>query len=119
MMQYTNGEPHTFRTIVIFAWVICLSVWIALGILTIWQSWLVSTGETSVERMKLSYERSRAKKAGKQFHSPFNFGLKQNWQNTLGFNGWREFCRHVLLPSRKRGDECAENIKFTLKPADL
>lgn len=119
MMQYTNGEPHTFRTIVIFAWVICLSVWIALGILTIWQSWLVSTGETSVERMKLSYERSRAKKAGKVFHSPFNFGIKQNWQNTLGFSGWREFCRHVLLPSRKRGEECAENIKYTLKPADL
>jgi len=119
MMMHTKGEPHFFRTVTIFAWIICLSVFIALGILTIWQSWLVSTGETSVERMKLSYDRTRAKKAGKEFHSPFNFGLKRNWQNTLGFNNKREFCLHVLLPSRKRGDECLENKKYTLKPENL
>ena len=31
--------------------------------------------------MKLSYERKRAKRAGRVFHSPFNFGLKKNWEN--------------------------------------
>jgi len=119
MQAYTDGESGKFRTLVIFAWIICLSVFIALGILVVWQSWLISYGETSVERMKLSYERSRHKKLGKVFHSPFDHGFVQNWKNVLGFKDRNEFFWHVLLPSRKRGDDCLENKQYTLSPSDL
>jgi len=118
IMSYTENSQSGFRMLVVFAWIVCLSVFIALGILVVWQSWLVSFGETSVERMKLSYERQKAKKQGKKFASPFDYGLKQNWMNVLGYGNFKEFCMYVLLPSTKRGSDCYQNVKYTLKPMD-
>jgi len=118
-MHYSPYSKHfkilsryTFKNVLIFSFVICLSVCIALAILTIWQSWLVCFGETSVERMKSGQNRADCKRRKIAYKSPYNFGVKKNWQFLLGFDDFSSFCWNVLLPSRARGHFVAENLRF-------
>jgi len=83
---------YTFKNTLIFAFIICLSVFIALAILTIWQSWLVCYGETSVERMKSHNDRSECKRRKIKYNSPYHLGCMKNWKALLGFSdGWSFF----------------------------
>ena len=106
---------YTFKNVLIFSFVICLSVCIALAILTLWQSWLVCFGETSVERMKSSQARADCAKRKIKYKSPYNYGIIKNWQFLLGFDGISSFCLNVLLPSKARGHFVAENVRFVEK----
>ena len=118
-MENVRSDGETFRSILIFSWVICFAVILALGVLVIWQSWLVSFGETSVERLKSSYNRKQCKKQGRVYTSVHDCGFKENWKKMLGFRNRREFFTKVLLPSSDIGDEARTQAVYILKPADL
>lgn len=109
-LKILNG--YYFKHVVIFSFVICLSVAIALCILTCWQTWLVFYGETSVERMKSMSERAECRRRKLKYNSPYHYGYLKNWQKLLGFNDWHSFLWHVILPSKNRGSYHTENLQY-------
>ncbi|XP_071792872.1 palmitoyltransferase ZDHHC16-like [Asterias amurensis] len=89
----------TYHKAIVFQFIICFSVLIALGLLTFWHARLVSRGETSIEKYTNDSERARLKKVNVVYKSPYNFGVLENWRKLFGLYGGRTFWRHVLLPS--------------------
>ncbi|KAG2462019.1 ZDH16 Palmitoyltransferase, partial [Polypterus senegalus] len=61
---YTSKE-RIFHKCVIYLWVLCSSVALALGGLTLWHAMLISRGETSIERHINRKEQHRMQKKGK------------------------------------------------------
>uniref|UniRef100_A0A6I8PEV6 Palmitoyltransferase n=1 Tax=Ornithorhynchus anatinus TaxID=9258 RepID=A0A6I8PEV6_ORNAN len=85
---------------IIYLWVLCSSVGLALGLLTLWHAALISRGETSIERHINRKERQRLQKKGKVFRNPYNYGFLDNWKVFLGVDAGRHWVTRVLLPSR-------------------
>ncbi|XP_034948583.1 palmitoyltransferase ZDHHC16 [Chelonus insularis] len=85
------------RRIIIFAGLICVATFVALGSLTFWHAGLIARGETSIEARINSTEIIRYKTLGKIYKNPYDFGTRKNWILFLGLRGrsWR----HILLPS--------------------
>ncbi|XP_038070729.1 palmitoyltransferase ZDHHC16-like isoform X2 [Patiria miniata] len=94
----TDSES-AYHKAVVFQFIICFSVLIALGVLTAWHIRLISRGETSIEKHINDSERARLKKVNVVYKNPYNFGVKENWRMLLGLYGGRTFWLHVLLPS--------------------
>ncbi|XP_050397684.1 palmitoyltransferase ZDHHC16 [Patella vulgata] len=92
-------SDKTFHNLVIFEFLLCTGVSIALGLLTMWHFRLISRGETSIEQHINNKERKRLKKRGVVFKNPYNWGFIANWKQFLGLTKNRSFWRHVLLPS--------------------
>lgn len=118
-------EKEYQRRMIIFAGLIVVATFAALGALTYWHAGLISRGETSIEARINSTEFAKYKAEGRIYENPYDFGTKENWRIFLGLKGrnWR----NVLLPSThgpygngltwetihdKR--ENAANIEFTL-----
>ncbi|XP_039763551.1 palmitoyltransferase ZDHHC16B isoform X1 [Pararge aegeria] len=86
------------RKAVVFMVIMCLSVFFALGTLTVIHARNITRGETSIE----SHLNATLRKTHKshQFRNPYNFGRKKNWKLFLGLTQGRTFLRHILFPSR-------------------
>ncbi|XP_071090056.1 palmitoyltransferase ZDHHC16-like isoform X1 [Haliotis cracherodii] len=86
---------------IIFEFLLCTGVCIALGLLTVWHARMISTAETSVEVHINKKERKRLRKKGMIFKNPYDFGFVENWKIFLGIekDSSRSFWRHILLPS--------------------
>ncbi|XP_028651477.1 palmitoyltransferase ZDHHC16A isoform X2 [Erpetoichthys calabaricus] len=95
---YTSKE-RIFHKCVIYLWVLCSSVALALGGLTLWHAMLISRGETSIERHINRKEQHRMQKKGKTFRNPFNYGRLHNWKVFLGVETRSHWLTRVLLPS--------------------
>lgn len=89
-----------FHNAIVFQFILCAGVSVALGLLTLWHIRLISRGETSVEGHINARERKRYKKKGLLYTNPYDFGFRGNWRRFFGLNKERSFWRHVLLPSR-------------------
>ncbi|XP_038599725.1 palmitoyltransferase ZDHHC16 isoform X4 [Tachyglossus aculeatus] len=103
--QQTPPPPFSFwerfsHKSIIYLWVLCSSVGLALGLLTLWHAALISRGETSIERHINRKERQRLQKKGKVFRNPYNYGFLDNWKVFLGVDTGRHWVTRVLLPSR-------------------
>jgi len=72
------------RRLIIFAGLICIAAFAALGALTWWHAGLISRGETSIEARINSTESQKYKALGKFYQNPYDFGLKENWKLFLG-----------------------------------
>ncbi|GFR86669.1 palmitoyltransferase [Elysia marginata] len=111
-------EDQFFHNAIIFEFVLCAGVSVALGLLFIWHARLVSMGQTSIELHVNNKERARLRKKNKVFKNPYDFGFVKNWQIFFGLNKkGRSFVRHILLPSRHDpvGDGITwETATFTL-----
>lgn len=84
------------RTCVIFCYFISLLLFILVGFLTLWNSFLISSGYTYIDYLK--QRRNPAKSRG--WRDFFNFrGLVGNWKNFFGVHRNRSFSRHILLPT--------------------
>ncbi|CAK8685473.1 unnamed protein product [Clavelina lepadiformis] len=92
----SNGK---YSTSIVYVWILCSAVSLALGCLTLWHVFLISRGETSIEKLLNQKERNRLRKQKKNFRNPFNKGFVDNWKEMLGFHDYRSFVFHVLLPS--------------------
>ncbi|KAM6347944.1 palmitoyltransferase ZDHHC16 isoform 3-T3 [Alca torda] len=58
-------HQRAFHKSVVYLWVLCSSVALALGALTLWHAALITRGETSIERHINKKERQRLQKKGK------------------------------------------------------
>uniref|UniRef100_A0A663DLI7 Palmitoyltransferase n=1 Tax=Aquila chrysaetos chrysaetos TaxID=223781 RepID=A0A663DLI7_AQUCH len=58
-------RQRAFHKSVVYLWVLCSSVALALGALTLWHAALITRGETSIERHINKKERQRLQKKGK------------------------------------------------------
>ncbi|XP_071948993.1 palmitoyltransferase ZDHHC16-like isoform X2 [Antedon mediterranea] len=92
-------KESTFHKVIIYEFFLTFSVTIALGILTCWHVYLISRGETSIERYINNEERKRLKKVGVVYKNPYSFGFVENFRIFLGLTNKRSFIRHVLFPS--------------------
>lgn len=93
--QRITADPIKKKAVVFMA-VICVSVFIALGTLSISHGKNISRGETSVEG---HINATLRKKLGKTFRNPYDFGRVKNWKLFLGLTQGRSFFWHVLIPS--------------------
>jgi len=85
---------------IIYEFFLCAGVILSLGSLVIWQTYLISRGETSIERHINHRETKRLLDLGAKYKNPYHFGLYQNWRIFFGIEeGTRRSWRHVLLPS--------------------
>ncbi|XP_050195076.1 palmitoyltransferase ZDHHC16 isoform X2 [Myiozetetes cayanensis] len=93
-------RQRAFHKSVVYLWVLCSSVALALGALTLWHAALITRGETSIERHINRKERQRLQKKGKVFRNPYSYGSWDNWKVFLGVDVPRHWLTRVLLPSR-------------------
>ncbi|XP_065528125.1 palmitoyltransferase ZDHHC16 isoform X5 [Lathamus discolor] len=116
-------RQRAFHKSVVYVWVLCSSVALALGALTLWHAALITRGETSIERHINKKERQRLQKKGKVstacragggqatarpdvcllglqlFRNPYSYGSWDNWKVFLGVDVPRHWLTRVLLPS--------------------
>ncbi|XP_010712909.1 palmitoyltransferase ZDHHC16 isoform X2 [Meleagris gallopavo] len=92
-------RQRAFHKSVVYLWVLCSSVALALGALTLWHAALITRGETSIERHINKKERQRLQKKGKVFRNPYSYGSWDNWKVFLGVDVPRHWLTRVLLPS--------------------
>ncbi|XP_043788755.1 palmitoyltransferase ZDHHC16B isoform X2 [Apis laboriosa] len=85
------------RRLIVFAALICVATFAALGALTWWHAGLITRGETSIEARINSTETQKYKVLGKIYQNPYNFGPRQNWKLFLGIIGRNWW--HILFPS--------------------
>ncbi|XP_037534948.1 palmitoyltransferase ZDHHC16A [Nematolebias whitei] len=101
----TPAPPYTFKEkmfhkSIIYMWVLTSTVGVALGALTIWHAFLISRGETSIEKHINRKETNRMMaKWGKVYKNPFNHGRLNNWKIFLGVEKRSHWVTRVLLPS--------------------
>ncbi|XP_071420433.1 palmitoyltransferase ZDHHC16 isoform X4 [Pithys albifrons albifrons] len=68
-------RQRAFHKSVVYLWVLCSSVALALGALTLWHAALITRGETSIERHINRKERQRLQKKGKALAHPCSAAL--------------------------------------------
>ena len=73
-----------FHHLIVYEFMLCSGVAIALGLLTLWHARLICRGETSIEVHINRKERKRLKKKGLIFSNPYNHGILRNWRIFLG-----------------------------------
>lgn len=84
---------------IIYMWVLTSTVGVALGALTVWHAFLISRGETSIERHINKKEGKRLQAWGKVYRNPFNYGKLNNWKVFFGVEKRSHWVTRVLLPS--------------------
>ncbi|XP_039402658.1 palmitoyltransferase ZDHHC16 isoform X1 [Mauremys reevesii] len=92
-------RQRAFHKSIVYLWVLCSSVALALGALTLWHAALITRGETSIERHINKKERQRLQKKGRVFRNPYSYGAWANWKVFLGVDTRRHWLTRVLLPS--------------------
>ncbi|KAK3095184.1 hypothetical protein FSP39_011170 [Pinctada imbricata] len=73
-------REQRYHNAVIYEFVICSAVALALGVLVIWHVKMISTAETNIEIHINRKERERLKKVGLIFRNPYHYGFIQNWR---------------------------------------
>ena len=112
-----NYRPHPggFQTVwewehvgIIYLFLLCSAVVIALGALNCWHIILISRGETSIEVHINTSERKKAAKRGMGYNNQYHYGVLKNWKRLLGLHHQRSFLR-ILFPSSHLpyGDGCS------------
>ncbi|XP_071986981.1 palmitoyltransferase ZDHHC16 isoform X1 [Engystomops pustulosus] len=92
-------RERVFHKCIIYLWVLCSSVAVALGALTLWHAMLITRGETSIERHINKKERKRLQGKGKTFHNPYSYGRFSNWRLFFGVETQLQWITRVILPS--------------------
>ncbi|XP_078079226.1 palmitoyltransferase ZDHHC16B isoform X2 [Mustelus asterias] len=88
-----------FHKCIIYLWVLCSSVALALSGLTLWHTILILCGETSIERHINKKERQRQQKKGRVFRNPYHAGKFNNLKLFLGIEKRSHWITRLLLPS--------------------
>ncbi|WAR06587.1 ZD16A-like protein [Mya arenaria] len=94
-----NYIEHYYHIAVLYEFILCSGVTLALGLLMLWHARLISKGETSIEVHINNTQRKKYKKKNLVYRNPYDYGLKKNWMVFLGFHSCRTFICKVLLPS--------------------
>ncbi|XP_015907506.1 palmitoyltransferase ZDHHC16 [Parasteatoda tepidariorum] len=86
-----------YHSCVVYAALLCFSVFCILGGLLAWHARLITNGETSIESHINKRERKNHIKEGKIYENPFDFGAINNWKIFLRIDYLGSWW-HVLLP---------------------
>ncbi|CAH1782983.1 unnamed protein product [Owenia fusiformis] len=97
--EISDEAMSWFHQCIIYEFLLCSGVAVALGFLVAWHGRLITRGETSIEVHTNKKERARLKKKGLVFRNPYDFGPVGNWRKLFGLGHGRTFLRHILLPS--------------------
>jgi len=91
--------------VVVFTFVLTLSVLFALGLFITWHLYLITTNQTTIEFYSNKMDASDARRRGERWYNPFSVGARKNFEQVFGMS--RNICSW-LLPSRKPppGDGC-------------
>ncbi|XP_069756394.1 palmitoyltransferase ZDHHC16-like isoform X2 [Narcine bancroftii] len=92
-------RERAYHKCIIYLWVLCSSVALALSGLTLWHIVLILSGETSIERHINKKERQRQKQKGLVFRNPYHAGKLNNLKLFLGIEKPSHWITHLLLPS--------------------
>lgn len=84
------------RKAVVFMAITCVSVFFALGTLTVMHAKNIGKGETSIEA---HINKLLRKTHSHRFKNPYDFGRRKNWKLFLGLTQGRTFFSHVMFPS--------------------
>ncbi|XP_012261316.2 palmitoyltransferase ZDHHC16B isoform X2 [Athalia rosae] len=105
------------RRAIIYAAMISVGTFGALGALAWWHSGLITKGETSIEARINKTESEKYKAKGWKYRNPYDFGPNENWRLFLGLNGRSWW--HILFPSPHRpyGDGLTWNSFHNIKPS--
>ncbi|XP_057335439.1 palmitoyltransferase ZDHHC16A [Microplitis mediator] len=95
-------EHDLRRRLILFAALICVATFAALGALTFWHAGLIARGETSIEARINSTEAAKYDNLGKTYENPYDFGPRKNWEIFLGLRGRSWW--HILMPSAHKPD---------------
>lgn len=91
------------RRLIIFAGLICIATFTALGALAWWHASLITRGETSIEARINSTESQKYRAQGKFYQNPYDFGPRENWRLFLGIkNRFQNFTKILKLNVYKR-----------------
>ncbi|XP_028391059.1 palmitoyltransferase ZDHHC16B-like [Dendronephthya gigantea] len=96
--KITKPEEESLHNIVIFEFMLCSCVAVAVGALAGWHMILITRGETSVEVYINRAKRKKMKKEGKTFFNPFHYGMIRNWKIVLGLGHGRGLWS-IIMPS--------------------
>lgn len=92
-------EVHEWEHIgIIYLFLLCAAVAVALGLLNTWHMVLVSRGETSIEVHINSSEREKAAKRGMGYNNMYSYGVKGNLKEMFGLTNDKTIWS-VLFPS--------------------
>lgn len=75
--------PHE-RSAIAFSFLLCLSVGVAVLVLCGFHTYLVLTGQTTIEFHGNCANHRRAKLANKKYKNPYDMGMKRNFQQVYG-----------------------------------
>tara|TARA_B100000524_G_scaffold285441_1_gene160810 strand:+ start:152 stop:625 length:474 start_codon:yes stop_codon:yes gene_type:complete len=83
--------------VLMFVFVLCLSVLLALAVFIGWHAYLVATNQTTIEFYINRCDAADARRAGHKWANPFDVGCRGNLEQVFGRSrvSW-------LLPSRRR-----------------
>lgn len=97
--QDVNYKHYYYHIAVLYEFILCSGVTMALSLLLVWHIKMISDGETNVEVHINKRQRAKFKKKNLVYKNPYHYGVKKNWQVFLGLTAGRSFWRHILLPS--------------------
>jgi len=84
------------RGTVIFCFVMAVAVFCAVGLLLVWQYYLIFTGQTTIEFYFNKTKASRARARGKTWVNPYDLGLGRNFQIFFGTEKGRFWCSWLM-----------------------
>nr|XP_022341372.1 probable palmitoyltransferase ZDHHC16 [Crassostrea virginica] len=90
---------QNYHTAVVYEFVLCSAVVVALTLLVLWHVRMISFGETNIEVYINRKEVVRLKKLGLIYTNPYQYGFVRNWQVFFGLGNGRTFVKNVLFPS--------------------
>jgi len=108
-LSKTGRLPH--NQLLVFVFVLTLSILFALSLFICWHTYLVATNQTTIEFYSNRMDASDAKKRGERWVNPYSVGVRANFEQVFGMS------RNVLtwlLPSRRAPP--GDGMDFPLNP---
>lgn len=93
-----DDAKESIHNFVVFEFMLCSCVSLAVGGLALWHVILISKGETSIETYINKSQRQKMKKEGRKFVNPYHYGFRDNWRMLLGLVHGRGFWS-IIFPS--------------------
>ena len=97
-MLLTNDFRRPRHSMLLFTFMLSLSVLFALTLFILWHTYLVATNQTTIEFYSNRLDMMDARQAGEVWRNPYSLGVRGNFEQVFGLS------RHVfswLLPSFK------------------
>ena len=103
---WTRIHPYTpissERVPLSLGFMLCLAVGIAVALLGGFHTYLVLSGQTTIEFHGNFVRKARAKKLGKKYRNPYDMGWKRNWQQVYGdYDDRWSMLMAILIPSKR------------------